>query len=191
MPLSLRQTVAPTQEPLTIEELREHLRIDTTDEDALLLLYAQAAREQVERTTRRQLLTATYQLLLDGFSSCRVLLPRAPLQSVTSVAYLDTAGASQTLATSVYGVDTASEPGRLYLKSAQTWPSTLSQPQAVTVTYKAGWLTRGEVPGMLKAAMLLIVGHLYEHREATIEKALTMIPNGVERLLWLHRVEVL
>jgi uncharacterized phiE125 gp8 family phage protein len=44
------------------------------------------------------------------------------------------------------------------------------------------------VPASLKSAIKLLVAHYYENREASAEKALTEIPLGVERLVWLHRV---
>ena len=189
MPLALTRTIGPTAEPLSLVEVKQHLRLTHDSEDALLVLYLQAARDYVERVTRRQLLPATYTLKLDAFGGRAIALPRPPLQSVTSIAYLDTAGASQTLAATVYGVDTASEPGRVYLKYGQSWPSTYSQLQAVTITYIAGWTGDTTLPHGLKMALLLLMGHLYEHREATVEKALVDIPHGLTRLLWLHRVE--
>lgn len=191
MPLSLKRTVAPTDTPLSLTEVKQHLRLTSVDEDALLLLYLQAAVDEVERSTRRQLLTATWQLSLDDFTCEMFTLPRAPLQSVSSVSYLDTDGDAQTLATTVYGVDTISEPGRVYLKTDQSWPAVYDQVNAVTITYLAGWTTPGQVPASLKQLILLLVGHMYEHREASIDKSLSLIPNGIERLMWLHRVEVL
>jgi uncharacterized phiE125 gp8 family phage protein len=191
MPLVLRQTVGPNDEPLSLTEVKLHLRLTSDLEDALLLLYMQAAREEVERVTRRQLMTATWTLSLDSFTCNIIKLPRAPLQSVTSITYLDTDGDSQTLATTVYGVDTLSEPGRVYLKTGQSWPSTYDQLNAITITYVAGWATYAQVPSPLKRLILLLVGHMYEHREASVEKALALIPEGVERLAWLYRVEVL
>lgn len=192
MPLHLVQTVAPVIDPVSLIEVKQHLRITHDDEDALLAFYVLAAQEYAERTTRRQLLTATYTLGLNAFPACRMLpLPRPPLQSVTSVTYLDTSGASQTLATTGYSVVTTSEPGYLALKYSQSWPSTYSQAQAITITYVAGWASYSAVPSLLKMALFLLVGHFYEHREATIEKALQMIPYGVNNLLWLHRAEVI
>jgi uncharacterized phiE125 gp8 family phage protein len=192
MPLSLAQTVVPTDEPMSLELIKLHLRVSHDREDALIYLYMQAAREEVERITRRQLMTATYTLSVDDFPACGVLLmPRAPLQSVVSVGYLDSANVVQTLATTIYGVDTASEPGRLFLKQGQSWPSVYSQRNAITITYQAGWALAPQIPPLLKMAILLLIGHFYEHREVTVEKALTMIPQGLTNILWLFRVEVL
>lgn len=192
MPLSLRQTVPPTQIALSLSQIRQHLRLDAdfVEEDTLLLLYAQAAQDYVERFTRRQLLTATFVLAVDGFPMCGVLgLPRPPLQSITSVEYLDSAGGLQTLDPSVYGVDTLSEPGRLYVRQGQSWPATLAEIHAVTITYVAGWATYAQVPATLQMALLLLIGHCYEHREATVEKSLTEIPLGITALLWQQRSE--
>lgn len=187
--MSLQLVTPPTQEPLTIADARAQCRIDLTDEDVLLLGYIQAARDQLETEMRRQFLTATYRYGCDTFGGHHCLrLPRPPLQSVTSVSYIDTAGATQTLATTVYGVDTLSEPGKIYLKEGQSWPSLREQPNAVQVVYVAGWPSPALVPAEIKQAMRLLIGHWYEQREATADKAPGEIPLGVERLLWNKRV---
>lgn len=192
MPLTLVQTVAPTEEPLSLDQIKLQLRLDHDIEDALLYLYLQAAREYVELATRRQLLSATYTLSLDDFPACGMLtIPRPPLQSVTSITYLTTATVTQTLATTVYGVDVSSQPGRVYLKQGQAWPSVYDQLNAITITYVAGWTTYAQVPNQLKMAILRLVGHFYEHREVAVEKALSLIPLGITNLLWSQRVEVL
>jgi hypothetical protein len=47
----------------------------------------------------------------------------APLQSVTTVKYYDASGVLQTLASTVYQVDTVSQPGRIVLAPTQIWPT--------------------------------------------------------------------
>src|SRR5581483_9760173 len=49
-------------------------------------------------------------------------------------------------------------------------------------------LRQAVVPGYVKAAILLLVGHMYEHREEVSELRLTQIPMGVERLLSMYAV---
>jgi len=199
MPLTLVQTVAPTEEVVGLMELKAHLRISITDDDQLLVGYIQAARTLLELEMRRQFLTATYTLSLDefpsenvssGFSPGRFIrLPRPPLQSVSSITYFDSDNVSRTLATTVYGVDTKSEPGRIYLKSGQSWPSTYDVPNAVTITYLAGWTSALLLPSAIRQAVFLLIGHFYENREATTtEKILRGIPLGLHALVWLHRV---
>lgn len=65
-------------------------------------------------------------------------------------------------------------------------------PSAATMTVSTNFeCTAGEsiaaVPGTLKHAIRLLVGHWFEHREA-IGNVLTEIPLGVDRLLWGERV---
>src|SRR4051812_21902860 len=113
MPIGLRQTVAPVAEPVLLAEAKQHLRVDGAYDDALINRLIGSAREYAERETRRQLLTSTYKLTLDYFPGrCwtltnealprekaweygryfhdrAILLPRPPLQSVTSIVYTD------------------------------------------------------------------------------------------------------
>jgi len=66
-------------------------------------------------------------------------------------------------------VDSVSQPGRLVLKSGQSWPSaTLRPANAIVIRFVAGWASLGELPLRIKQAMLLLIGHWYENREATI-----------------------
>lgn len=188
MPLTLTQTVAPTIEPVTLDEAKRYLRIDGTDEDSVIESLLLAAREDVESWSGRTLLTSTYALRYDDFPACGVfMLPRPPLQSVSSIAYVDTTGTTQTLATTVYGVDAYSEPGRVYLKSGQAWPSTSADGiNTVTITYVAGW-TLTTIPERVKMAIKLILADLYEHREAQLE-ARVQTNKTVQRLLWGLRI---
>lgn len=46
----------------------------------------------------------------------------------------------------------------------------------------------GVLPAHLKSAMLLLVAHLYEHREAATEVTLSSLPVGLRSLIWHDRV---
>jgi hypothetical protein len=99
-----------------------------------------------------------------------ILLPCGPVQSVTSVVYVDTAGVSQTLVvTTDYVVDTSAEPARIYPAYGCSWPSARSQPNAITVTYVAGYgLAGANVPEPLLDAMYLLIGDGYEFKQTVI-----------------------
>jgi hypothetical protein len=56
----------------------------------------------------------------------------------------------------------------VYLPDGVTWPSTYVRPDAVTVTYVAGWTAAASVPACLRAWCLQAVATLYENREQTI-----------------------
>lgn len=184
-----RLITAPLEEPVTLAQAKAHLRKTTSEEDAQIMAKIFAAREHAETFTRRALVTQTWELLLDRFPSGREIeLPFPPLQSVTSVKYLDTNAAEQTFAAASYHVDAASTPGRVVLASTASWPSTAERPNAVTVRFVAGYGGMAAVPFTMKAAILLLVGHLFEHREENQDFPVHAMPLGVERLLWSDRI---
>ena len=159
---ALAVTVPPTSEPLTLGELKTALQVLHSADDAEITAMGIAAREYVERYTGRQLMTATYTLTMCGFPCGGFDLPRPPLASVTSITYVDGDGATQTVATSVYAVDTGHEPGRVNLKYQQQWPVARSQENAVTVTYVAGYASAALVPATLKQAIKMLVRKQYD-----------------------------
>ncbi len=181
--LTFKRLTGPAVEPVTVDEAKAWSRIDTTYDDAIVGTLIKRAREHCEAITQRQFITATYGLLMDGFPTWAradvyrvterregtdIILPRPPLVSVESIAYLDANGASQTIAAGDYVVSTYDEPGRIALASGKSWPSTLTQINAVTIAYTAGYgATAASVPESIKLAMHLLFGPWFENREAT------------------------
>jgi uncharacterized phiE125 gp8 family phage protein len=166
VPLTIVQTVAPAEEPVTTAEAKAHCRVDHDDEDTLIASLIVAARQWCESWTGRQFVTATWRLSLDGFPGCAIRLPKPPLQSVSSVAYDAADGTATTLGSSAYRTDADSEPGRLTPAYGLTWPTARCQTNAVRVTYVAGYGAASAVPKAVKQAILLLVGHWYANREA-------------------------
>lgn len=134
------QTIAPTAEPISLAQAKRQLRVDGTDDDTFIAGLITAARSYVENYCSSQLVVATFQQKLDQFPcGDTISLNYPPLLDVTSITYVDTAGATQTLATTVYSVLTTEKPGKIKLKYGQSWPSIRSQPDAVTITFRAGY----------------------------------------------------
>lgn len=180
---------APGSEPLSIAEAKQWIRQDSDDHDALIAGLITACRQAVEAYLGRALITQTWDLLLDRF--CNVELPMAPLQSVTSITYTDTAGASQTLSTSVYDVFTYDEhPGWVRLAYDQSWPSTRIVSDAVAIRYVAGFGdAANNVPAAIRNGIKLMVGEYYKNAELTVVGPQVMeIPKHIERMLWSYRV---
>jgi hypothetical protein len=88
-----------------------------------------------------------------------------------------------------YIVDDKSEPGRIVLAYGQSWPSTTLRPaNGVCVTFQAGYGdSASDVPKDIWIAILLILGHLYEHREEVTPNQMSKLPSGAESLLWQER----
>lgn len=174
--------------PVTLDELKAQCRVTGTDEDDFLTACLATATEYAENFQNRTFITRSRTHKFDAFCDSIISLPYPPLVSVTSIAYVDSAGATQTLATSVYGVDEWSEPGRVYLKSGQSWPSVYDQPLAVTVTYQAGYGAAADVPWRVKAAIKGYAATLHEHREDLITGTIVSPLKWVDDLLWQSRV---
>lgn len=182
--MALTLTTVPGEEPITLAEAKSHLRVTTDDDNALLEALISAARQLVETHTNRALITQTWQWRLDTFPSWGLRIPHAPLVSVSSIQYVDGDGATQTLATTEYTVDAKSDPGRITPAYGKSWPNTRWQMNAVIITFVAGYGNAAAVPYQIKQAMLLVLGELYERREAAIAGTIiNEVPLGVRALL--------
>lgn len=200
----LTLTSEPASEPVTVAELRAWVRQDQTTDDAVLESLGKAARSMVEKLAGRQLVTATWVLSLDGFpwpggwafleaptifpDPHTIRVPKAPLQSVTSVQYYDLGDTLQTLDAGTYVVDAATDPGRIFLAMNKVWPVTRLRPAAVRITFVAGYGAAGSVPEEAKLAIKMAVANWYENRgEAASE--LPMASKALLHQLWNGELE--
>jgi uncharacterized phiE125 gp8 family phage protein len=160
---------APVEEPVTLAEAKMHCRITSSAEDALISAWIIAARGRAENYTHRRFITQTWDWSMDAFPCGVIEVPHAPLQSVTEITYIDGAGIEQTLDPAAYQVDAKSDPGRI-APVGVAWVTTPSNTlNAVTVTFVCGYGLAVDVPQEIRAAMLLHISDLNEHRETTIE----------------------
>jgi len=178
--MALKLTAEPAVEPITLAEARLFLRLEDEagPEDALLSGLIAAARRQAEIITRRQLITASWELRLDRFPEI-IYLPLPPLQSVTTFKYLDAAGVEKSLTENTHFlVDIYSEPARITPAYGEVWPPIYPVMNAVRLVFKAGYGAAGStVPESIRNWIKAMVATLYEHREidivANVTQALT------------------
>lgn len=147
--------------------------VNTTGDPVLGLLIA-SARAHAEQVLRRYLVTQTVDAYFDGFPSgylsWREARPRyeirlPPLQSVTSITYVDGDGVTQTLDAGQYLVDARSVPARIEPAYGCSWPSTRDQANAVVVRFVAGYGAAAAVPACVRQWILLRVRTLYNNRD--------------------------
>lgn len=192
--MRLRITSQPAAEPITLAEAKAHLKVEHSDDDTLIAIYIQAAREYAEHFQRRSYITRTYALSVDSFPAPgqAIELPNGPLGSVSGITYVDADGATQTLSTSVYQVINSSEHDNAEIRLAynQTWPTIRPQADAITITYTAGYgAASTSVKAKPRQAMLLLIAHMYENREAVVVGSpAAALPMAVESLLWTDRI---
>jgi uncharacterized phiE125 gp8 family phage protein len=163
--MTLKIFTPAAEEPITVEEARQYLRVTSTSENSLIQGLIIAAREHAETFTRRRFVTQTWESILDGFPAFCAEIPNAPLQSVTSITYIDTAGNPQILAPTEYEVDTKAAPGRIVPAYGKVWPPTRSQLNAVTIRFVCGYGAAAAVPFSIKVALQLLVQY-FEQRDA-------------------------
>ena len=160
------------------------LRITPSEcnQDGVIQQLIEAASAKLEDDTQISLLTQSFRYRLRKFLSC-VILPRPPLVSVESVKYIDADGAEQTVDPATYRVYPDSYPGIVAIAPDQAWPTDVEPSYLpVSIEYTAGYATRGEVRKQATQALMLLVGHWYEHRIDAETFNLNTIPNGYEQL---------
>lgn len=189
--MRLKRTIEPTDSVVTLDVLREHLRLDDDDSthDARLIETRAAATALVENYLNRPILTQTFEYRLDYFPWPEIELPVCPVQSVSSIQYVDTSGATQTWSASGYVLDNYEDNGRAKIRPAYDFefPTTRSDWNVVTITFVAGWEDRDEVPASIVRGVLLVAGHFFENTEATLPVEMHEVPLGVDALLMPHR----
>jgi len=185
MPFKLK--TSPSVEPLTVQEVRDHLCVDSTDDDALISELISVARQYIEESTRRPLITQSWTYYSDCFSGDIELKPN--LQSVTTVKYIDTDGNQQTLSSENYSVDIASIIGTVYPAYSLAWPSARYTTNSIEIEFIAGYGLAAAVPAPIKQAALLLIGHFYQNRESVMVGVNAIdTPMAVDMLLGPYKV---
>lgn len=194
---SLSRVTAPAATPLTLAELKLHTRYDDdqTVDNALLMMYQDAVVSLLEGDNGilgRALITQTWDLKLDQFpyGSTPIRPKLSPLQSVSSITYVDENGNTQTWAASNYTVDTATEPGRIEPAYGVAYPATRYQHNAVTVRFVAGYGSFGsDVPEAIRLAIAIWVSHFYEVREPIVTGTIVaQVPDHLNSLINAYRL---
>lgn len=203
--VGLIQLTPPDEEPFDTTAAKLHLRETNTDQDALIGSLIVAARERAETFTRRAFIEQSWKLTLDSFpcgggsildrfnsrslSDRCIRIPMPPLISVESVKYIDLGGVLQTMDPADYSVDIGSLPGKIDLGYGLPWPSARAEANAVRIEFTCGYGEATDVPALIKAAMKLDIGHLFENRESVLVGAnAAELPMASQNLLWNFRV---
>lgn len=201
--MPLQRVVDPSVEPITLAEAKAQCKVETNDDDALLNAIISAARDFAENRIERSLCTQTWVLTLDSFPGPSlmgvpfgraysipkhaIVLERPPVQSITSIQYVDMSGNMQSMTALTPGTGLPAGNGVWYFLDptyggtqrvddlpritppfGAIWPINLPQIGAAQVKYVAGYGTPDKVPAGIKAWLKLRVAALYENREEVV-----------------------
>jgi len=202
MPFALVQlgTIQPDNNAVILAEAQDHLFV--VDPEA----FPDVQRKLTEAITDAEgecgcpFVSRQFVYVLDSFprrqvnnpdTDLTICLPMPPCVSIESVKYIDVNGVQQTLATTEYYTAIRGKPARIVPANGKQWPDTQpGKPEAVEITFTAGFGDRTQVPEDLKAAIKLILGDRWRNRgeEGRAERP---IPLGARRILDNYRGHLL
>lgn len=161
-------TSEPATEPVTAAEAKTHLRVTSSDDDTYITTLIKVARQLCESYAGLSFITQTRQIKLDSFPAgdAPIRLSYGPVSAVGTFTYLnDAAGTTTMVAGTDYTLDIHSEIPRLV--TLDSWPTDLRDdtPHRVVITYTAGYGSASDVPAIIKQAILMQIGSLYENRQ--------------------------
>lgn len=190
--LSPVRTIAPADLPVSLAEAKRHCRVDcaVTEDDDLIGSFIEAATAHLDGWSGvlgRALMNQTWRQDFSGFSGC-MRLPLAPCSAIDAITYVDGDSVERTLSDGVYTLLSDARGPFVSLAAGQSWPSALRRPDAVSVSFVAGYgAEAGKVPAPLRTAIMMTVAHLYANREAVGDGALAALPFGVDALIAPYR----
>lgn len=170
----------PAKEPLEIDQVRDkHIRvISDADEAEYIQGLIAAGRFHAEWFTRRKLITQTWRLWLDHFPRHQIDLPFSPLQSLTSIQYVDSGGTLQTWASTKYKLSPPASTGpfenpkrsRIRPAFGEVWPDARHEIDAIQIQYVCGYGDDGkDVPAPILHGIKMVAAELYVHRKNSLQ----------------------
>lgn len=216
----LKRLAPPAYEPVSLALAKQHMRVDAsfTDDDSIIAIYVQAAREAAEDAMHRAIFNQTWEFSLDEFpiwrtigtqpvsthgsfflgvwSQIAIRLPVPRLVGVGSITYVDQQGATQTIDPSKYNVFVDGEPAIITPANGNYWPfSNIYQPGTIKIIFTAGTYGTGEpgdntCPAKIQLAILMLAASWYANAEDATLVKLQALPFGVDRLLNSEKFEV-
>jgi len=168
------RTVAPATMPVSLAEAKAHLRVDHGDQDDLISAQIRAATAWLDGWSGilgRALITQTWRQEFGRFAD-HLPLPLAPVTAIDSISYFDAGNVQQVLDPGLYALHTDAFGAHVVPQSGNAWPATCRRPDAVSITFTAGYGAAADVPEPIRQAILLIVQRLFDGADTSIDVAI-------------------
>lgn len=179
----------PVETPISLEEAKEHLRIFHDDDDDTIAAYLASAVSFLDGHSGvlgRCLVSQEWTAAFPGWPGSGMLRLPFPDVSEAVVAYSDADDAEHEVSASLFQLAHDAQGSFIWLRRGFNRPTVHDDRlDPVRVTFTAGYGDAADVPGALKAAIRLIVGHLYENRESVVVGTVDAkeLPMGVAALV--------
>jgi hypothetical protein len=199
---------------LPLADVKNFLRVTNSAEDTLITSFITAAVGVAQNYTNSRFLETEFTMFMETWDDVyvsnhytttlsdgsylttggyigkdglnQIVLPYAPLASITHVKYYDSANVQQTMTENTdYSVHKfINQKGFIEIINGISYPNVYERADAIEIKFKAGYGTgAGDVPEAIKTAILLIIGFMYEKREDTVSR----LPKASEYLLDPYR----
>lgn len=178
-------------DPISLAEIKEQVSQDHDLDDDLLTALRDAAIETVEEAQSTILAQATMTLTLSYWPRDGVfVIPRYPVQSITSITYLEEGESTPTTwAASNYRLESDTFPPRVVVKKDIITPTaSLESGNPITITFVAGYAD-GQVPDTPLQSVRFLTAHWYANRESVaVGTIATKIPDTFMSLIMRGRL---
>jgi len=211
--LTLEGSLPTYTDIISLATAKSFLRVTHTAEDTLITSFITAACQVAENYCNSRFLEVEYNMFMETWDDVyvsnhytttlsdgsylttggyvgkdglnQIVLPYAPLASITHLKYYDSANTIQTWAGTNYTTNKfLNQKGFLEIKDGVSTPTLAERADAIEIRFKAGYGTSGsDVPESIKTAILLILGFMYEKREDSVSR----LPKASEYLLDPYR----
>lgn len=183
---------APGVKLVSLVDAKNAAKVDSNDDDALIEGMIEAAISHLDAWSGvlgRCLINQDWRLSLRDWPACRFIRLPFPDVSAATVKYFDESNDEQTVSGSLF-TRLEDERGTLIRFSDEfAFPSVFGdRGDGVQVEFTAGYGANAtDVPQAIRTAILLIVAHWYNNREASVEGQQSEIPFGASALLSPYR----
>lgn len=172
---------AGTFDAIDLSNARMHLKIPTniTAEDDLIRSYISSATKYFEKQASVAVATSTWAMYLDTFPiDDMITINKNPVTSITKVEYYNESNVltNDLVENTDWIGDTISKPARIYMKSS---PSIYERPNAIKITFVAGYSSMALVDDRIKQAIRLLITESEQDRASYVTgRIVTNFPRG-------------
>ncbi len=166
--MQVQQLTYPTTTVITLEEAKTHLRVDSTNEDMLIMDCIRSATSMIEAYTNRILMSATYSAYIDEAEIVAQtpfeIKGYYPISAISSIEYYNTSDTWATIPSTDYSKDIIGHVARIYFtKLPQVKSNTLN---TYKINFTAGYADRDKIPYEILGWIKIITGFYYESRQS-------------------------
>lgn len=168
---------------ISVADLKSHLRVDVVDDDALIESFRNVAISWIQTITNRVMGDVDCIVYIDSFRP--ITIDVGPVNSISSIQFINTGGNVATLPATNYFVDIAGAHARIRFHDVpDLYDYALNR---VIINCNVGH-PESQIPSPMIHAVRLLVGHLYENRTAAEIRSVNEIPFGIHSLLSPFRI---